>query len=212
MIKKVFGSILSCDVLSMQSEIDRLVRMGIKGLHLDLMDGHFVERVFLGEDIINRIVVKNPDMFVECHLMVSSPLNSIKHLDISRIDRIVVHQREKLPEISEYIGSSGCKLGLAVVNEKEIEGISSTDKLKIDKILIMGVPVGEGGQKMLSKTKEMIEFATRRHKDLLIGVDGGVNLSTLGEVQLADEIVLGSCLFSENGEETARKIFSYLGL
>lgn len=195
--KGVFASILSCNTLEIGSEIKRLLQMGIKKIHLDLMDGHFVEKIFLGEDIINQIAKEYKDVEIECHLMVSDPLKVIKNLDVDFINSVIIHQKEKILEIKEYLRGSSCKLGIAVLHEKDIQDLLRY-RVEIDKILVMGVSPGRGGQAMLDGTKGLVSALKRANTNWIVGVDGGVNMRTFENVQEADDIVLGSCIYDKD--------------
>ncbi|EIJ89651.1 ribulose-phosphate 3-epimerase [Nematocida parisii] len=211
---KVFGSILSCDSLNLQKEIDRLIGMGVSALHLDVMDGVFVDKIFLGESVVNEITRRYKGITIECHLMVSTPAKTISHLDLDRIDRVIIHQADSLRDVLACVKASRCTVGLAIVNTDELHKINEIKDAmhdKIDKILVMGVLPGEGGQPMRSNTKYLLELAQKEHPDLIIGVDGGVNMHTLHEVQSANEAVLGSCLFNESAEETLAHITKHYG-
>ncbi|KAI5180388.1 ribulose-phosphate 3-epimerase [Nematocida sp. AWRm80] len=202
---RVSASILSCNLLEIKQEIERLVEIGIKELHIDIMDGVLVNNIFLGEEFLRRIVEEFPGLEIECHLMVSNPLNTIKNLDLSKIRMIIVHNNPYMEEISIYLKNQKAQLGIGISPMDTFEDI--TVPSNTSKILIMGVCPGRGGQKMLKNTPERIAEAKRRYPGLVIGVDGGINTDTISQVKQADEFVLGSCLWSGDSQATLHTIY-----
>ncbi|KAI5184338.1 ribulose-phosphate 3-epimerase [Nematocida homosporus] len=203
-MKRIYASILNCDLLAIGAEIERLVAAGIKRLHLDLMDGAVTGKIFLGEEIVKQIGERFPELEIECHLMVQNPLNCIKNLELSRLSHVIVHTNPQMAEVAQYMKMHGGKLGVAISPGEVL------DKLYIpetaSKILIMGVVPGRGGQKMLSCTTERLREAKDKYADVVFGVDGGVNLETIVDVISADDFVLGSCLFNSDTTEVCDKI------
>ena len=83
----VIPSLLSANFLSLQKDLDEIFSIGIKKLHYDVMDGHFVNNISFGEEILKTIVKENKDKFdIDVHLMVSNPHKKL--LDFSKVDFI----------------------------------------------------------------------------------------------------------------------------
>jgi ribulose-phosphate 3-epimerase len=97
-----------------------------------------------------------------------------------------------------YIRSKDVKSGIAINPDTEIDGlIKHLDS--IDYILIMSVFPGFGGQSFIKGTLDKMKTLSQicKNRSILIGVDGGVNLSTIDEVYNhgADVTIVGSGLF-----------------
>ena len=80
-------SILACDFLNLEKEIEKLNRIEGIWLHLDVMDGHFVPNLTFGHEIIHSICKQsiNP---CDVHLMVNNPefyIDSLKKMNIHNI-------------------------------------------------------------------------------------------------------------------------------
>ncbi|KAH9386146.1 ribulose-phosphate 3-epimerase [Nematocida major] len=198
---KVYGSILSCDTLRINDEIEKVKKMGVHGLHLDVMDGVFVEKIGFSEDTVNRISREHPDLLIECHLMVEDPLRVLRNIETQRLHRVIIHQAERFLEVSAYVQEHGeCRVGVAVESGDELLKVPAGVISRVEKVLVMGVRPGRGGQRMRESLRRDVEVALRRCPRAVVGVDGGVNESTLAQVEGAHEVVMGSCLFEPHGE------------
>lgn len=83
----VIPSLLSANFLSLQKDLDEISSIGIKKLHYDVMDGHFVNNISFGEEILKTIIKNNKDLFdIDVHLMVSNPYKKL--LDFSKVEYI----------------------------------------------------------------------------------------------------------------------------
>ncbi|OAG29449.1 ribulose-phosphate 3-epimerase [Nematocida displodere] len=207
-MKKLWGSVLECDLLNLRGEIQRLEASGVSALHLDIMDGVMVNEIFMGEEVVRRISAEFPNLEIECHLMVHNPLNTIKNLNLTRISTVIVHNNTQMPEISAYMALHKGRLGVAVSSVDVLEEMYIP--VNTVKILVMGVAPGKGGQALLPDTARRIARAREAFKDIKIGVDGGVNLETLPSLIQADEFVIGSFLFAGDMPETVKTITSVL--
>ena len=86
---------------------------------------------------------------------------------------------------------------------------------KLDLILIMSVNPGFGGQKFIPESLPKIKAARKliAKRDIMLAVDGGVNLDTIKQVAKAgaDTIIMGSAIFkTKDYRETIGKIRSAL--
>ena len=115
-------------------------------------------------------------------------------------DTLIFHYEASLNIENDlkYIQSKGVQSGIAINPDTKIEGlIKYLDYL--DYILIMSVFPGFGGQSFIESTLEKMKNLSEicKKKSILIGVDGGVNLSTIDKVYEsgADITIVGSGLF-----------------
>jgi ribulose-phosphate 3-epimerase len=192
---------LSCDLLNIESEIEALVETGIDGLHVDMMDGHFVRNIAFGIDHVRQIC-RATSLPVSVHMMVSNPASFIDAVAHEHVESIVVHYEigSELPEVLRLIKETGIGVGIAINPTTEVSRI--VDYVgSIDTVLIMGVHPGFGGQTMVPGTAERIGCVRSVcGSSMKIAVDGGVNPSTANLVKLseADILVAGSYLFGGN--------------
>ena len=70
---QIAPSILSADFLKLGEEIRSAERAGADIIHVDVMDGHFVPNLTMGQDMIAGLRRHFPDVFLDVHLMVERP-------------------------------------------------------------------------------------------------------------------------------------------
>jgi ribulose-phosphate 3-epimerase len=201
----ISASLLNADHARLGDEVLRAVDAGVDSIHLDVMDGHFVESLSIGPVVVQalRPLASVP---YHTHLMVSQPLRQARAFADAGSDLIVAHV-EADDDPAEVIGAIhgyGRAAGLALNPETPAEAVLPFLDA-IDLLLIMTVHPGRGGQAFLSevlpKMAQLRDEIDRRGLSLPIGVDGGVNLDTIGPAHAAggEVLVAGSALYREAG-------------
>ena len=192
-------SLLSADFSKLKEEIDVVVDAGAKRLHLDVMDGHFVPNLTFGPFIIEQIRALTKLHF-ETHLMIENPHKYLEDYISAGSETLIFH----------YEASSNINRDINIIKKNNIlSGLAinpdtNPDVLipyidSIDYILVMSVFPGFGGQSFILETldtmKKLIDL--RWDRDILIGVDGGVNLKTIRSVYNTgvDITIVGSGLY-----------------
>lgn len=196
---KIFPSILSGDFGCLAEEAKRLEQAGADGIHIDIMDGHFVPNLTLGPRAVGAIR-RSTKLFLDVHLMIYNPFDYIERFIQEGADRVTFHfeATEDVDETLQFIRRCGKKAGLAFRPETSFEMIPKYLPL-CDMVLIMTVSPGFGGQKFMPEVIEKIEltrgfcdrFGIRQggitckeapRSDTLppfdIQVDGGINEET----------------------------------
>lgn len=206
---KVFPSMLSCDFANIKDELTKLASANADGLHLDIMDGHFVNNFSMGPDIVGAIR-RNTNLFLDVHLMIYNPFDYIERFIEKGADKITFHLEatENVEYTLEYIKKCGKETGLAFNVETPVSLIVKYLD-KCDSVTFMGVTPGFGGQDFNEKVLEKILFTRDLCKNLKIDldilVDGGINTKT-GKKCIengANVLVSGSFLFSQNDMKQA---------
>ena len=66
-------SILSCDYMNMGRDFDYCKQCGVKWLHVDIMDGHFVPNLSFGYSLVASMRPVT-DLVLDVHLMIDTPI------------------------------------------------------------------------------------------------------------------------------------------
>lgn len=159
-------------------------------IHVDLMDGLYVEdnNIFEFLNVLNAT-----NKALDIHLMVNNPLKLIDKLIFPNTKMITFHldaEEEPIKTIEE-IKKHNIKVGIAINPDDNIDVLDNYYDL-IDYVLIMSVVPGKGGQEFIKDVLNKIEYL--QNKNVLIGIDGGINDSSIKYLKdyKVDVIVSGS--------------------
>ncbi len=212
----VFPSILSTNFYDLHEKLQIFKKGDIDFIHLDIMDGHFVDNLSFGPSIVNP--VKEFGFEIDSHLMVSNPEKIIPYFIEAGSDWISFHIEIEhgTDENISLIKRSGKKAGLAINPNTDISKLFPYLS-RLDYVLIMSVFPGYGGQKFIeesinrsSKLKERIKL---ENPDCLIQMDGGISASNTAVLRQkgVDLFVMGTSLYnSDNIEKEIKKILKTL--
>ena len=165
-------------------------------LHVDVMDGEFVEHKNFGfQEFLEW--QKDNEKMLDVHLMVSNPKKYIKEYINLNTEYITIHAEveKDLKELISLIHCYGVNAGLSIKPETPIDKIK--DYLyDIEQVLIMSVNPGEGGQEFMDevipKIEELKKLREENGYEYIISIDGGINEKTIGKVKDCDMVVSGS--------------------
>ncbi len=196
----ILPSLLLCDFANLQHEVEQLQQAGITGLHLDVMDGHFVPNLTYGMPIVDALR-KVTDMPLDVHLMIQQPERYLQAFANAGADLLTVHVEacEDIVSTLSEIRSLGMAAGVAMNPATEIDRIEPALSL-VDLVLVMSVPAGFGGQSFeavaLDKTRQL---ASRDDRHWILEMDGGINLETISSCHEAGAqwFVIGSAIFNQ---------------
>lgn len=205
---KIFPSILSADFARLGDEIKLLETANADGIHIDIMDGNFVDNITFGMPII-KAIRKYSSLFFDVHLMISNPNKYIKAFADSGADGITFHLEatDDPFETIRLIKNEGKKVGISIKPETDLPDRSLLKD--VDLVLVMSVNPGFGGQKYIEDVNKKIEnlLKIRYENDLHfeIQVDGGITKDNIALVSKcgADIIVAGSAIFNEEDRKRA---------
>jgi ribulose-phosphate 3-epimerase len=206
-------SLLSANFTRLSQDIKIVEDAGVDRLHLDIMDGHFVPNLTFGPFIIKDIR-KITSSHLETHLMITNPHKYIDDYIDAGSDTLIFHFEAStdIDRDLKHIQGRGVKSGIAINPDSDYKKLLKyTDNL--DYILIMSVFPGFGGQSFIESTLDVMKFLKQNTlgSDILIGVDGGVNLSTIDRVYDTgiDVTIVGSGLY---GSDNIKKRYNELML
>ena len=205
-------SILSADF----SRLGEQIRELDEAVHIDVMDGMFVPSISFGMPVI-RSIRGCTDRIFDVHLMIEEPGRYIDEFAEAGADLITVHAEScrHLDRTIEKIKEKGLLAGVALNPATPVSAISCVLE-KVDMVLIMTVNPGFGGQKLIpytvEKVRELRKIVDEQGLKTDIEVDGGVNLSNVGELMDAGAniIVAGSAVFSGDVTENTIRFLNII--
>jgi ribulose-phosphate 3-epimerase len=203
---EISASILNADFAALGADMLRAVDGGVDSIHLDVMDGHFVDNLTIGPVVVDALRSHTAIPF-HSHLMISEPLRFVDEFANAGSDLIVFHVEADDPPraVIEAVHRTGRGAGLALNPETAADAVLPFLD-EIDLLLVMTVHPGFGGQEfitdVLPKLRALRDEIERRGLELPIGIDGGVNLDTIGAAYAngGDVLVTGSALYRNRGD------------
>jgi ribulose-phosphate 3-epimerase len=196
-------SILAGDHGALAADASAVEQLGLKWLHLDIMDGHFVPNLSFGPETLAALRRHGSKLFFDTHLMLSEPHLFIDAFAKAGADRITIHIEPAFDHLAAFkaIRAHGCRAGISLNPATPAEAVEPFLD-QVDLVLVMTVQPGFGGQAfradMLPKIAQVDRWRTERRLKLRIEVDGGIDLVTAATCRAkgADTFVAGSHFFA----------------
>ena len=203
---EIAPSILDADFARLADEIAAIESAGVKIVHLDVMDGHFVPNITIGPPVIAKLRQHSKLVF-DSHLMISEPTRYAERFAEAGANHITFHiEVADAPEkLIDELHELGCTAGICLNPETPVEQIEKVAPL-CDMVLVMTVHPGFGGQKfMLEAAKKIIKLREIVGSEIRIEVDGGIDPKTSPIVVSygADTLVVGNAIFSKSDRVAA---------
>jgi ribulose-phosphate 3-epimerase len=193
---RIYPSLLASDFGKLGSEVERCEAGGCDGLHLDVMDGHFVPNLTMGPDVA-RAVRRRAKTTLDCHLMVTDPIAAAGWFAAAGVDAITFHcEAARDPQAaSAAIRKLGKRVGVSLKPATPVEAILPALP-HVDNVLVMTVDPGFGGQKFMADMLPKIRRVRAAGFTGDIQVDGGINAETgaLCAAEGANVLIAGTYL------------------
>lgn len=205
---EILPSILAADFARLADEIAKVEPAGIRMLHIDVMDGHFVPNITLGPPLV-RSIRKVTKLTLDCHFMITNPDDFIGSFVEAGADQISVHQEicHHLDRTLRTIQSEGAKAGVVLNPATPVSTLEDVLDV-IDYVLVMSVNPGFGAQQFIPNSLRKVAALAHRRAELglhyAIQIDGGVSLDNITEIVRAgcDWLVAGSSVFGSDDPAT----------
>jgi ribulose-phosphate 3-epimerase len=204
----VSPSILSADFARLGDEVASVAEV-VPWLHVDVMDGHYVPNLTLGQPVVRSLRAAT-DRFLDCHLMITDPRTYAPQFVELGAESVTFH-----PEVDDDplslvhdLHERGAHVGVAL---KPKLPLALVEELlpHVDMLLVMTVEPGFGGQafipEVLPKIAEADAWRRANGAEFRIEVDGGITVDTVaGTVRAgADTLVAGSAVFGHEDRADA---------
>lgn len=204
---RIQPSILSADFVNFERDFETI--SAADGIHVDVMDGHFVPNMTFGPPMVKRMqeIAKLP---LDVHLMIKNPDHWAPIYAALGVFSVTFHFEACQDPVAtaQAIKASGARAGLAI---KPASPVSAIEDLisELDQILVMSVEPGFGGQSFIQGSLERISavraLIEAKSPSTWLQVDGGIDAQNIASVAMAgaDTFVAGSAVFNSADRNAA---------
>ncbi|PIR88554.1 MAG: hypothetical protein COU09_01745 [Candidatus Harrisonbacteria bacterium CG10_big_fil_rev_8_21_14_0_10_44_23] len=168
-------------------------------IQIDVADGIFTNGHITWRDF-SDLETLDIGFNLEVHIMEVEPEETVDRFLELRAKRIILHleSRFDLEGTFNRVKESGAELMLAIKPESDLDDLSAAiDQGVCDGVQILAVDPGLSGQSFNEEAINKIISIKEQYPDLLVEVDGGINLEKAGLCKSAgaDQLVVGSAIF-----------------
>jgi len=171
-------SLLAADQGRLTEACQSAERAGADGVHVDVMDGHFVPNLNFGPNVVSmaKAAVSNE---VNVHLMITDPEKYLDAFLDAGSDTLLVHLEANgdIGQCLERIRARGVRSGIVLNPDTPAEAAYPFME-QADEVLFMTVHPGFGGQKFIESVLPKISAVRERYPEAELAVDGGLNRET----------------------------------
>ena len=198
-------SLLAAEFSDLRSEVNSVASAGADWLHLDVMDGNFVPNISFGMPVISSLR-KITDLHFDVHAMINLPQRHIETFAKAGADALTIHieaQQNDIEDTLKLIAKHNMRAGLAINPETSPDNIYPYLQY-IDRIVVMTVNPGFGGQSYIDRSQHIHELSMRAPDHYII-VDGGINVRTAAQAKAAgaNVFVAGTSIFGSDDRHDA---------
>ncbi|MEA3349249.1 MAG: ribulose-phosphate 3-epimerase [Chloroflexota bacterium] len=203
---KIAPSILSADFSRLGEQMREAIGAGVKYIHIDVMDGHFVPNLTIGPLVVSalRPIADETGTVLDVHLMIEKPKLLIPSFAKAGADILTVHIETcpHLHGVIQQIRELGIRPGVTLNPGTPLSRVEEILP-DVELVLIMSVNPGFGGQSYIpsstdkiARLRRMLDGRGLSHIEL--EVDGGVKANNAAEIAAAGATILvaGSAIFN----------------
>jgi ribulose-phosphate 3-epimerase len=202
-MRKISASVLSADFGRLAEHVREAEQAGVDWIHVDVMDGHFVPNLTIGP-AVTKALRRATSLPLDVHLMISNPERYVEAFAAAGADWVGVHVEATahLERLIQQIKETGAKAAVTLNPATPLDCLEYVLP-EVDMVLLMTVNPGFSGQKfipgVLPKVRRLRQMIDAQELGVLIQVDGGVQLDTVGALVAAgaDVFVSGSGIFND---------------
>ncbi|MBB5038185.1 ribulose-phosphate 3-epimerase [Prosthecobacter dejongeii] len=208
----ILPSLLAADWSRVAAEVKRAEDAGVQWLHLDVMDGAFVDNISFGPQMV-QTVRKCTSMYLDVHLMIHRPDHYVDRFIHAGADNITIHVEARYDnsvlETLRHIRAAGKHAGIALHPDTPFEAALPYVN-DIDLLLVMTVVPGFGGQPFMEKETMPKLAAARDYRDAHglkyhLEVDGGIypHTAPIAKANGANLFVCGTSFYGPSDTAAA---------
>ncbi|WP_072313576.1 ribulose-phosphate 3-epimerase [Agrococcus sp. Marseille-P2731] len=196
---RIHPSILSADFVNLERDLERIA--SADGVHLDVMDAHFVPNLTFGLPMVQRIA-EVTSLPIDVHLMIDDPDTWAPQYAIDGVDSVTFHAEATRDAVAlaRELRARGTRAAIALKPGTLVDDVLEHLR-EFDMVLVMTVEPGFGGQSFMGEMMPKVEALRGRAKELgielALQVDGGITADTLpiAAASGADVFVAGSAVY-----------------
>jgi len=180
---QILPSLLAADTGRLAEGVAAAVAAGADGIHVDIMDAHFVPNLSFGPDVV-AMARRESDAYLSVHLMMDNPDDYIRPFIEAGSDTLLIHIEPDydVAKTLRDIRSLGVRPGITLNPETAVEDIFPVLEADlVDEVLVMSVHPGFGGQSFIADVLAKARAVRESFPEVDISIDGGIDLDNCAE-------------------------------
>ena len=211
MTVRITPSILNANLANLAGEVGRIP--SADGIHIDVMDGHFVPNLVMGAPFVSSLR-PTTDLMFDIHLMIEDPDRWAPQYVAAGAQSVTFHREAATApvKLARELRSMGARASVALRPATPVEQLADI-LTEFDQILLMTVEPGFGGQNfldpVLAKIRKARKLIDAAGTDIWLQIDGGVSADTIERAAEAgaDTFVAGSAVYrSDNPDQVVTSL------